>query len=62
MKAMYKYELAKAAGVSTRTLVAYLNENKANIEKDVGIRILTNAKLLPPNVVKWVCEHYCIEI
>lgn len=62
MKAMYKNELARAAGVSTRTLAAYLNENKERIEHDVGIKILTNAKLLPPGVVKWVCNHYCIDI
>ena len=62
MKAMYKYELARAAGVSTRTLSSFIEINKEQIERDVGIQLHRHAKILPPGVVKWISEHYCIDI
>ena len=34
MKAMYKYELARAAGVSTRTLSSFIEINKEQIERE----------------------------
>lgn len=59
MKACTKYELAAAAGVSTDTLRRWLKTDKAFLEEH-GIRPKT--KMLPPVVVKYLCEKYCIDL
>ncbi len=51
-KAMYKSELAREAGVTLRVLNNWI--------KNDGIEIPTYCRLLPPNVVKFLCEKYVI--
>lgn len=51
-KAMYKSELAREAGVTLRVLNNWL--------KNDGIDIPKYCRLLPPNVVKFLCEKYVI--
>ena len=58
-KAMYKFELALAAGVSTSTFHRWLI-NDQTILQDMGVS--PNAKLLPPCAVKFICDKYCIEL
>jgi hypothetical protein len=58
MKAMSKYELAEAAGVSASTFRRWLKTDKAFLEAN-GIRSKT--KILPPKVVQYLCEKYCID-
>lgn len=59
MKACSKYELAQAAGVSTETFRRWLKSDKAFFEAhDVSPK----AKVLPPIVVKYICEKYCIDL
>lgn len=62
MKSMLKSELAQAAGVSNRTFCRWFRDMIPNIEKDLNVAINTRDRLIPPNVVKWVCEKYCIEV
>lgn len=59
MKAMSKFELAEAAGVSRETFRRWLRNDKAFFEVN---NISPNAKILPPKVVKYLCEKYCIDL
>ena len=59
MKSYTKAQLADAAGVSPETFRRWLKTDRAFLEAN-GIRPTT--KLFPPNVVKYLCEKYGIEI
>ncbi len=59
MKAMSKFELAEAAGVSKETFRRWLRTDKAYFEAH---NISPSAKILPPKVVKYLCEKYCIDV
>ena len=59
MKAMYKYELAEAAGVSSNTLRRWLGENRVKLAK-LGAR--PRQQLLPPKAVEWICKQYGIDL
>ena len=54
-----KRQLAKLAGVSERTFSRYL-ASRRHILEEMGIS--PNARLLPPQAVKYVCEDYCIDL
>ena len=58
MKACSKFELAQAAGVSAETFRRWLRNDKAYLEAN---GISPSAKILPPKVVKYLCDKYCIE-
>ena len=58
-KAMYKYELARAAGVSTDTFRRWLISDRAAFE---AMGISPKQHLLPPVAVRYICEKYVIEI
>ena len=59
MKAMYKSELAKLAGVSNSTFYRFLKTRRSVLEA-MGISIY--AKKLPPDIVKYISEEYCIDL
>ena len=59
MKAMSKFELAEAAGVSKETFRRWIRNDKAYFEAN---NISPSAKILPPKVVKYLCEKYCIDV
>ena len=59
MKAMLKSELAAAAGVTRDTFRNWLRSD-ADYLRAQGIS--PKAKLLPPQVVRYLCEKYDIEI
>lgn len=59
MKAMLKSELADAAGVSRKTFHRWL-ETDAEFLREQGVK--PKAKMLPPNVVKYLIEKYCIDL
>lgn len=58
MKAYSKIELARAAGVSGETFRRWLRTDRAFMEKH---HITPRTKILPPKVVKYLCDKYCIE-
>ena len=62
MKSMLKSELAQAAGVSYGTFNKWFKEMIPTIEHDLNLTFNPQNRLIPPNVVKWICEKYCIEI
>ena len=59
MKAKSKSELADAAGVSLDTLRKWCKPYQKQLET-MGLK--PNARVLPPNVVKFLAEKYCIDI
>jgi hypothetical protein len=59
MKACSKFELAQAAGVSVETLRRWLKNDKSFFEAH---SVSPKAKVLPPIVVKYICEKYCIDL
>jgi DeoR/GlpR family transcriptional regulator of sugar metabolism len=59
MKSMSKYELAEAAGVSAATFRRWLKTDRAFLEAN---GITPKTKILPPNVVQYLCDKYCIDI
>jgi hypothetical protein len=59
MKAMYKSELARLAGVSPRTFRRYLATRRAVLE-EMGVSLMTQK--LPPKAVEYICDDYCIDI
>ena len=59
MRAMSKTELANAAGVSRDTFRRWLKTDEAYLSAQ-GIK--STAKVLPPQVVKYLINKYCIEL
>ena len=59
VKAMYKSELARLAGVSANTFRRYLNSRR---EVLASMGVSPRAQTLPPKAVKYVVEDYCIEL
>ncbi len=58
-KFISKKQLAKLAGVSDRTFSRYLQTRRHILD---AMGVLPNARLLPPQAVKYVCEDYCIDL
>ena len=59
MKAMLKQELADRAGVTVRTLNNWCKPLREELER-MGLK--PKAKLLPPHIVKFLSEKYCIDV
>lgn len=59
MKSMSKSELADLAGVSPRTFCRWLSLHREQLS---GLGIAPNARLIPPVGVRYICEHYGIEV
>ena len=60
-KAMYKYELADAAGVSPKTFSRWLKHPRhAQALRDLNVPPRT--RLLPPGAVRYICETFVIDI
>jgi len=58
-KALSKFQLAEAAGVSSRTLSRWLHtEDMQRLLAQYHIR--PSRRKLPPVVVHKICEHFCI--
>jgi hypothetical protein len=59
LKAMYKSELARLAGVSANTFRRYLNTRREVLS---GMGVPPRAQMLPPKAVKFIIDDYCIEL
>ena len=59
MKAMSKQQLADAAGVSVTTLMNWCRAYQGELE---AIGLKPNMRVLPPNVVKFIAETFCIDV
>ena len=59
MKAKSKSQLAEMAGVSVDTLREWMKPFRQDLEA-MGLR--QNARVLPPNIVKFLAEKLCIDV
>ena len=59
MKAKSKSQLAEMAGVSVDTLREWMKPFRQDLET-MGLR--QNARVLPPNIVKFLAEKLCIDV
>ena len=59
MKSYTKSELARAAGVSLETFRRGLKTDEEFLRAS---NVQPKTKYLPPMVVKYLCEKYCIDI
>jgi hypothetical protein len=59
MKAMYKSELARLAGVSSRTFARYLAAHREELAK-LGVTPYT--RKLRGKAVQFIVEDYCIDL
>lgn len=59
MKSYTKIELARAAGVSGETFRRWLRTDRVFLEAH---HITPKTKMLPPKVVRYLCEKYDIEL
>ena len=58
-KAMYKNELARAAGVSMAVFRVWTKTDKQALE---AMGITPRQQLLPPVAVRYLCEKYDIDV
>ena len=58
-RSMYHYELANAAGVSTKTFNRWLQTDR---EKLLELGCLPRSHLITPQAVKYLCEKYVIDL
>jgi hypothetical protein len=59
MKAMTKQQLADCAGVSVRTLMNWCEPFRSELER-MGMK--PSSRVLPPHVVKYLSELFCIDV
>jgi transcriptional regulator with XRE-family HTH domain len=59
MKAMTKQQLADRAGVSLNTLNRWMKPLQQQLE-DLGM--LPGARILPPSIVKFLADRFCIDV
>ena len=59
MKSMSKSELADRAGVSVNTLMNWCKPFRKEL---TAMGMLPNAKVLPPRIVKFITDKFCIDV
>ena len=59
MKAMYKSELARAAGVSSETFRRWLISSRTDLE---ALEVSRTTKLLNPAAVQYLCNKFVIDL
>ena len=59
MKAMYKSELARLAGVSANTFRRYLNSHRDVL---AAMGVSPRSQMLPPKAVRYIVDDYCIDL
>ena len=55
---MTKQQLALCAGISVRTLSKWCRPYKKELE---ALGMTSHMKLLPPHIVGWICNRFCID-
>jgi transposase len=59
MKSMSKQQMADAAGVSVNTLMNWCRPYREQLAQ---MGLLPNAKVLPPHIVKFISDTFCIDV
>ena len=56
---MTRQQIACQAGVTVKTLSNWMKPYRKDLE-DIGLR--PGMIVLPPNIVKWIAEKFCIDL
>ena len=56
---MSKQQLAQCAGVTVRTLFNWCRPYHKELER-MGLK--PGMRVLPPHIVKWIAERFCIDV
>ena len=56
---MTKQQLAQCAGVTVRTLFNWLRPYRKKLSR-MGLK--PSMRVLPPHIVKWIAERFCIDL
>lgn len=56
---MTRKQIAECAGVSTKTLKNWMEPHMAEL---TAMGMPTGKGVLPPNIVRWMAEKFCIDI
>lgn len=59
MKAMSKSELACCAGVTVKTLMNWCKPYRQQL---IAMGMRPNARILPPNIVQFLADTFCIDV
>ena len=59
MKSMSKSQIAECAGVSVRTLMNWCEPFQQELTQ---MGMSPKAKVLPPHIVKFICEKFAIDV
>ena len=59
MKAMTKQQLAQCAGVTTKTLMNWCEPYISELE---AMGLQPNMRVLPPRIVHFIAEKFCIDV
>ena len=59
MRAMTKQQLAQCAGVTVKTLMNWCRPYRDELMR-MGMN--PGMKVLPPHIVKWIVEKFCIDV
>ena len=59
MKAMTRQQIACQAGVTVKTLSNWMKPYRKDLE---AIGLKPGMIVLPPNIVKWIAEKFCIDL
>ncbi|MBO6188301.1 MAG: hypothetical protein J6O23_07320 [Prevotella sp.] len=56
---MTKQQIAQAAGVTVKTLMNWCQPYSQELTA-MGLR--PGMRVLPPHIVKWIANHFCIDL
>jgi hypothetical protein len=59
MKSMTRQQIAECAGVTPKTLKKWMQPYMAEL---TAMGMPTGKGLLPPNVIRWLADKYCIDV
>jgi hypothetical protein len=59
MKAMTRQQIGYYAGVTARTLNNWCKPYRKELE---ALGLHPGMIILPPNIVQWICDKFCIDV
>ena len=59
MRALSKQQMADRAGVSVKTLMRWCKPYREELER---MGMTPDMRVLPPHIVRWMAEQFCIDI
>lgn len=59
MRRIYKSDIARAAGVTSRTLARWMRVHRDNL---VSLGLQPTDKSIPPRALQYICHEYGVEM